>query len=643
MLDYMTALDLMKKYGYTSTSVHPYIYKHETNIGVCYSLIDDAFGALERVAIFRTKEEMDDFLKKHQWFKQNGKEKKVTMALDNYESPSPNIIYYRNGHIMASDEMFNLEKYDNLEQQKKELNEVDRYVLEADTIMEVYNLIKEEQGQFAKHIEELTKEKREKYFQLQTLVDEYNHSVYDRKMLDVEHKDPFLGVNISIERSLKERLSQYKNATPERKEAMDFIEEVWNLSKALELNEVYFNNKKVEKELINDIYIANKKIEYMQSLLEQGIPFLLFKKDLQKAFCKLDKKLEPSLSPVLIDDDIAKLKTVIETKYSFYSKLEPLETADYLTEARQNNNYAQLSSKYAIKEVKVEQKKQMHYEEIIVNLAKQFKKLTIEEQNALILFFSDFQELFYLILRVENYSTLPIKTLLSALEKESNFQRYKQEYYENCKEALTLSSNAAFKKSIFSHYDFTSLETFIASCLKTIDILKNLEKMVLKSDALAYFVTEKYDTLNCPDIIMTITNMDALNVANKNENTKVILANLKADMKVLYADRIIDFGDKTKTATYSTKTRKENTIAFALHKHEFVKEEQPIVVAKFNSTPIKEDSILIVDKLNLVNKNTFYSVNVFLKENKNVKSVVETKIEEKEAEPAIEIPKMKEE
>lgn len=616
MLDYLTALDLMKKYGYTSTSVHPYIYKHETNIGVCYSLIDDVFGALERVAIFRTKEEMDDFLKKHQWFKQNGKEKKVTMTLDNYETPSPNIIYYRNGHIMASDEMFNLEKYDNLEQQKKELSEVDRYILEADTIMEVYNQIKEEQGEYAKHIEQLTKEKREKYFHLQELIDEYNRSVYDRKMLDVEHKNPFLGVNISLERSLKERLSQYKNSTPERKEAMNFIEEVWNLSKALELNEEYFNNKKVEKELVNEIHIANKKIEYMESLLEKGIPFLLFKKDLQKAFQKIDKEVASSLSSLLTEEDVAKIKATIETKYSYYSKLEPLETADYLTEARQNNNFAQLATKYAVKEVKIETAKQMQYDEIIADLTKQFKKLSIGEQNALILYFSEFQDLLQLILNIENYSNIPVSELITLLEKEQAFQKYKQEYYENCKEALTLPSNEAFKKSIFSNYDFTSLDTFITSCLKTIEIAKSIEKMTLKSDTKVYFVTEDYDTLSRPDILMMITSINALNGANKDEDEKTILANLKAGMKVLYTDRVVDFGDKSKTTTYSTKTRKENTIAFSSDKHEFAKVEQPIIVAKYNSTPSKEDAILIVDKLNLINKNTFYVVDISLK-NKN--------------------------
>ena len=67
MLDLQTAIDLMKKYGYTSTSVYPYIYKTDTNVGICYSFVDDHYGILERVAIFRTSQEMDDFLKKYQY------------------------------------------------------------------------------------------------------------------------------------------------------------------------------------------------------------------------------------------------------------------------------------------------------------------------------------------------------------------------------------------------------------------------------------------------------------------------------------------------------------------------------------------------------------------------------------------------
>ena len=48
MLDFDAVLELMKKYGYSSTSIHPYIYQNGENIGICYTYIDDEYGLLER-------------------------------------------------------------------------------------------------------------------------------------------------------------------------------------------------------------------------------------------------------------------------------------------------------------------------------------------------------------------------------------------------------------------------------------------------------------------------------------------------------------------------------------------------------------------------------------------------------------------
>ena len=43
MIDFDSALELMRKYGYSSTSVHPFIYKKGDTLGICYSYIDENY------------------------------------------------------------------------------------------------------------------------------------------------------------------------------------------------------------------------------------------------------------------------------------------------------------------------------------------------------------------------------------------------------------------------------------------------------------------------------------------------------------------------------------------------------------------------------------------------------------------------
>ena len=53
MLDFNTALELMKKYGYESASLHPFIFSKDNTIGICYSYVDD--NSTKRVADYIEK------------------------------------------------------------------------------------------------------------------------------------------------------------------------------------------------------------------------------------------------------------------------------------------------------------------------------------------------------------------------------------------------------------------------------------------------------------------------------------------------------------------------------------------------------------------------------------------------------------
>lgn len=606
MLDLDTALELLKKYGYTSTSVHPYIYKNNDTIGVCYSLIDEKYGFLERVALFRTKEEMDDFLKKYQWFKQNGKANDVDMLFDRYDTPSPNILYYRKGKLMAADEMFNISKYDEEEVVKEEKEVVSTYIDVATNLIKYYDEIKNTEINFLKSLKELLQERRKKYYDLQLLIDKYNDRVKIRKILDEDNISLEAGINIDMERALKEKLSQYRSEVPKKEEAITFIKEVFDLCMNLELNTNYLNGFVIEHNTKNDIVLATWKIDYMNKIIKnKDNPFLI--KDLTKEFAKIDKEVMSKQASV-VPNFIENCSNAIRKKYSYYNILEPLKVAAYLEEVKTNKNYEAVATKYKKVVEKVEEKIELYdYEDIVKDLDNQFKVLPVQDQNELIFYFS-YQELFNLIINIPNYETLDVTTIISNLEKIDKWEDIKEKDYNNVKMALTISKNDVYKKSVFSTIDYTTLESFITSLLKILTNIKQNKKLILKANTEVYFVTDKYDILEQLSIIDTTLDIGYINgQVTANRNKKAILANLNKGVSVIYSDRIVEFA-KDKELEFTTKLRENKNITFNLRSTNFQKEKDLIVVTKYSANIVKEKDISIVDKLNINARNEYYKV-----------------------------------
>lgn len=606
MLDLNTALEILKKYGYTSTSVHPYIYKNNDTIGVCYSFIDDKYGFLERVALFRTADEMDDFLKKYQWFKQNGKNNDVDMLFDRYDTPSPNILYYRKGKLMAADEMFNIDKYEEQAEIKEELGIVSTYVDVASELMAYYEEIKNTQINFLKTVKELLKEKRQKYYELQTLIDKYNDYSKTRRIVEGDNLSVEAGINIDIERALKEKLSQYRSNPPERKVAIEFIKEVFVLCMNLELNTNYLNGFIIEHNVKNELVIVNTKIEFMNKIMkDKDNP--LITKDLTKEYERIDKAMSKTQSSV-VPNFVENCSNAIKQKYSYYDLIEPLKIMSYLEEVKTNKNYQEVANKYK-KEKKIEEEvpELYDYEDVIEDLNEQFKKLPIQSQNELIYYFS-FQDLFNLIMKIPNYDTLEVSAILSNLEENEKWEEIKEKAFDNVKMALAIPKNDVYKKSVFASIDFTSIETFVTSLIKIISNLKQKKELVLKALTEVYFVTEQYDSLEKLEIVNTTLDIGYINgqVASNNSK-KAVLANLNKGVYVLYSDRIVEYA-KDKELEFTTKLREKKTLSFVISNTMLQKVPDLVVVTKYSANIVKEGEINIVDKLNINVKNEYYKV-----------------------------------
>ncbi len=605
MLDLNTAIEVLKKYGYTSTNAHPYIYKNNDTIGVCYSFIDDKYGFLERVALFRTKEEMDDFLKKYQWFKQNGKNNDVKMLFDKYDNPSPNILYYRKGKLMAADEMFNIQKYEEQEKILEENSIVSNYIEVATKLIEHYETIKNTQINYLKSLKELLSEHRNKYYELQLLIDKYNTHIKTRKIIDTTNLAIEAGININIERALKEKLSQYRSEIPKRDDAILLIKEIFDLCLNLELNPHYLQGFIIEHDIKNDIALANAKIDYMSGIIKNK-DNLLFTKDLTKEFIKIDKKIISTQTNV-IPNFIESCSNAIKQKYSHYDIIDPLKIVLYLEEVKTNKNYSEVAKKYKVVQKQEEKVLLYDYEDVIKDLNEQFTKLPVTSQNELIYYFS-FRSIFDLIINIPNYESLSVNVILDNLQSNKDWEEIKKKVYDDVKMALEVSRNDIYKKSVFANINFTTIENYITSIVKILNNLNNKKELALKIPTEVYFVTENYEQLENLSVVNTTLDIGYINgqVAG-NSSKKAILANLNKGVFVLYSDRIVLFS-KDKELEFTTQLRENKTLTFSIKNTILQRVNEIVIVTKYSSNIIKEENIDVVNGLNVKAKNEYYKV-----------------------------------
>ena len=340
MLDVEASLELLKKYGYSSTNSHPYLYQSGDTIGICYTYVDEDYGTLERIKIFDSYEAFEEFLKQMEWLKKNGLNYHVRMCLDDYESINPKVLFLRNEKLMIEGEMDDIETFDFKEAQREQMDEATKILYEAGDLFLIYDEIKERQLQYLLKIISLKNQLRQKYFDLQSEVDKYNKVKIEREIVKIPEVPDSGGIDIQLEIALKDRYNLYIKEVPSIEEGTLFLKEVWDLNKNLELNTRYYDALREETEIRNEMKIVEKKLELMEDLNENVKP--LFGVDLVSKFRKINKSLGSTISEIsksIVEEKI----NLVADKYKYFSNLDTMYVSDYLREAIQNSNYEDLS------------------------------------------------------------------------------------------------------------------------------------------------------------------------------------------------------------------------------------------------------------------------------------------------------------
>lgn len=609
-MNFDAAIELMRKYGFSSTSIHPFIYKKGDTIGICYSYVDDNYGILERVKFFDSLELMEEFLKKITWVKANGKVYNVRMILDNYETVDPKVIFLRNEKIMVKGEMEDIEGFEARAAAQAKMDEVSKVILQAGNLLLVYEDLKTRQMEYYSSVIKLRNEVRQKYFELQTLVDDYNGVKKNKEVKLLPDINDTSGINIMMESSAKDRYNQYKVQHPTLDEAKSFVKDVWDLNSNLESNISYYEKQAEENSIKNEMRIVDAKLEYMKSLLAQGKT--LFKANLKKEFKKINDECNNNsveLSNSFIQEKISNATK----KYSYYEQLDLFKVSDYLRESIQNTNYGDLAIKYAkVDPTKVVPEKpivKLPLNEIAADLTLQYNdKLNNNEQSILTLYNSKYNKLFNMILDIKDFSHRDVTEIIKLLNENKDFSKVKSECFDNIYKRLILPLNSEIKNKYFANISFDSFEMFIKSIVNELKRMKSINnKMLLNSDLNMYFHIENTDLISSKYFIHLTNDINGVVSQIKDSNDLIALTLLKQDTPVLYSPYYIDFGDLYNKDDVEIKVKNVSRFELLVDTSDVLVnvDENVTKVVKYYSSPKTIGNISVVDDIQMSGQNIF--------------------------------------
>lgn len=542
-LDFDTALEVLNTFGYTSTNDPPYIYEKGDDIGICYAYIDAEFGLLNRARVFKTKEELENFLKELDWIRENGLRYNSRMILDNYESTFPKVLFLRNEKIMVAGEMYNVEEIDYNLQNRNSLDEVTQMLYAAGDLLMVYDEIKARQMDYLQSLNTLKNSLRRKYFDLQHEVDVYNKVKVDRHLTllpDVQDT----GINLSLEIATKDQYNIYLSDLPTLEEAKEFLRQTWDLNMSLDSNSKYYLAQVEDNNIRNEIKIVDEKLNLMKDLNADVRP--LFGIDLIGQFRDINKKYM-SINNAISTQYVSKRLEDVEKKYSMFEVLDPLHASDYLRETVQSTNYADLANKYSVSNSKfLKYSNRLPLHDIAADLSVQYKsKLDIYEQAILVLYNNlQYRAFFEAILNVDGFDKLPLKKVLKAINKIPKFSKIKSAIYYAVKKRINDPLNASIKNSLFKGIDFSSFSKFVSSFIPYLVKLKNINtKMALNSDMNMYTIVGDSKDILGKKFVAVSSDLNSLYVMARESKRIIASCLLKKDLPVLYSPYVFDIGD----------------------------------------------------------------------------------------------------
>ncbi len=553
-----TILQILNAYNLDTNKYGPSLYEKDNKYGICLDIKDTTFGYLTRAFMFDDKNELEDFLKKYIWYKNNHKNYEVTLSLDNYETKEVKIKYTYKNKELTYDDMLNLNDIiKDTTQNIVDTNKKTAYLLNIESLTNYLINLKNTNFNLKKEKNNLKiKENDLKYELLENL------TIYYGKNKTIEKRGVSLD-NIIIPSNdinlLKNNLNNIRNKSLE--EMQTYLNSLINLVKEEELNE-----KNLINIYSNDIYkyninILNKQIEFVKSKITAEKNFNLKGSKIHNIDEELKSFLKNNPAPTKINDYLEESKRRIENKYV---------------------NLTDLTTSYTIITGKPLDIPTFKLDEFTneFDLNYNFNELNQNIKNSLILYNSFYKNICNYIL--ENNPTIE--------DIKNNFDfTY---YYQELDDIIHNENNNHYLLNYFTDINFKSLDTYIQSIINIANIFK-----------------ETQFTLYNPITVFSIAK-DSLykemtfHPLYSNETTYIINIPEKTDIKYIPYKLQID------TSSNEINLIKTTNIYY---KGIIEPTNEIITINKYHKDSYTKDNIIITKDLILDTKQEFYQAN--LKEN----------------------------
>ena len=610
MLNYETIIKILNKYNYTSTSVHPYVYQSENELGLCYSFIDPKYGLLERIALFDKEDQLENFIKKFAWYEANGKTNNVTMTLANYEDKNPQVIYLRNNRIMADDEMFNLEKYNEQIALEQKAVATSGFLKTAADLLSLYDEKKNSLEQFFVKTNNLTATIKAKYIYLQSLIDKYNNNEEGRNY-ETTNEGPFSsGISIDLENAAKDKYQQFKANPPAEAEANELIKDIIYLLRSVEQNEKQENLLPIVFDLEQELDSLQQKITLTEEIINKRKNVFSYIYNLKHKYKKIDRRSQKQKKEFDFAAATLAKKRLLD-KYDALKVVSYLNYASYLISAESSlsSDYLTLANKFSSKEAVavINNLPELNYDEMLKELNKQYEKLTVDQKNVLILLNSKYWQLIKPLISIKDYSILPLDKILDNLKLITDFSLIKADCFDNMKVILDDYNNVLLRNTVFKDLDYSSFESLVRSLISKLKVIETINQKI-PGLTRGYFETTKYEDLASEGLVIINNNVSELVSGLKANNNKIIIANLNSCPVYYTPQRLIipEVNKQDRKINYNSKQNSEMVLFVNMLNINEMKE--PVTVSRYYSTITKDERGTIVSALNLAGKNIFAEI-----------------------------------
>ena len=432
MLKEKECLEILKTYNINSKKYEPTIYINNHDIGLCLEIKDSLFGYLTRLFIFNTLEELDNFLKKYFWYKENHQKYNITLSLDNYETKTPTIFYKYQDKELTLDEMLHIDDYLNEDKLKKEEERDKNFYLQS--IHEITNYLinlKKLKINNQKEKNNLKTEENDLKFALLKIL-----TLYYGREKELTKKEIILDKIDNTNDTLLIKNEENIKTKPIN-EIKDYLNILINATKEEELD---------EKNLINiysisvyhyNIDILKKQIEFVKNKIEAEKNFNLKGSKLHNIDEELRSFLKTNIAPTKIEVFLKENKDKINAKFNNIT----LDNASLLITGKEIH-------------------KPPKEEPTSNNLEQQFLSLDEKVKNSLILYHSIYKPI--------------CDAYLNHTSQEDLKQRFDfKHYYDELKRVVYNENNYHYLVKYFKYIKFKNLDTYISSI---IEIANDIEK-----------------------------------------------------------------------------------------------------------------------------------------------------------------------